>query len=473
MSGEFASDYVAALRRHLETSDEAGLEQAHDLGRRALAEGLGVLDVVAQHEAALRAIGRDSGDRRESAQPFLLQSLAALDMATRGFVEAAGRLAVEQAHVAQLQSLADAFTLADYAAGAEQRLQRIAESTRQVLNAGSAFVRHAGRDVCSGSMPTEAATAAASVLSESGGPAARGACGEVWPGHFWVAARLEVEPDADERGFVVACNSGEFARFDEAVLTQLANLAAASLRSALLYERERNISITLQGSLLPKTPARTDGLTVAAGYQPSGPASGVGGDWFDVIELPGDSIGLVMGDVMGHGVTAAAFMGQVSVALRAYAFEGRGPAAVLDRLDRLLNADDGPRMATIVYATIDGTGRLRFANAGHPPPLLVGPDGRAEYLRQALSQPIGIRIPNRPHREHVTTLAPGSTLVLYTDGLVERRDRPVDAGLDELARIATTEAGRSVHDFCAAALAALADPPSGDDACILAVHRAS
>lgn len=474
MTGDFASDYLAALRRHLETSDEAGLERAHDLGRRALAEGFGVLDVVAQHEAALRMIAPGAGDdSRDAAQAFLLQSLAALDMATRGFVETAERLAVEQAHVAQLRSLADAFAVAGPDAAAEQRLQRIADSTRHVLNAQAAFVQLSGQHAGSGSISADVATSAAAVLSETGAPAARGA-GES-PGHFWVAARLEVEPEteADGRGIVVACKRGEFSAFDEAVLTQLASLASASLRSALLYERERNISITLQSSLLPKTPAWTAGLNIAAGYQPSGPASGVGGDWFDVIELAGDRVALVMGDVMGHGLSAAAFMGQLSVAVRAYAVEGHSPAAVLDRLDDLLSSTDEVRLATIVYATIDGAGRLCFANAGHPPPLLVRPDGGSEYLGEALSQPIGVRVPDRPHHQHVTTLLPGSTLVLYTDGLIERRGRSVDDGLEELARVVTADAGRPVHELCEATLAALAAPPSGDDACILVVHRAS
>jgi hypothetical protein len=474
MTGNFASDYLAALRHHVETSDEAGLEHAHDLGRRALADGFGVLDVVGQHEAALRAIAQGSADDvRDAAQPFLLQSLAALDMATRGFVETAERLSIEQAHVAQLRRLADAFALADADVDAERRLERLVETTRQVLNA-SAFVHLSHEQARSGSMPTEVAAVAAAALSETGADAARGACGEAWPGHFWIAARLEVEPEAgaDGRGFVVACKDAEFAPFDEAMLTQLANLASASLRSATLYERERNISITLQSSLLPKAPTWTAGLNIAAGYRPSGPAaSGVGGDWFDVIELAGDSVALVMGDVMGHGIPAAAFMGQVSVAVRAYAVEGHTPATVLGRLDHLLSSGDELRLATIVYATIDGAGRLCFANAGHPPPLLVRPDGQPEYLRQALSQPIGVRIADRPHREHATTLSPGSTLVLYTDGLIERRGHSVDVGLDKLARIVTRNAPRPVQELCEATLAALAEPPSGDDACILAVHR--
>lgn len=478
MTGDFASAYLAALRHHLETGDEAGLERAHDLGRRALTEGFGILAVLAQHEAALRAIAADSADsvtdQRDSAQPFLLQSLAALDMATRAFVETAGRLAVEQAHVAQLRTLADAFGLAD--TGAEYRLQRIADATRQVLNAPAAFVRLSSQHASSGSIPVEVARTAAAVLSETGADAARGSYGDAWPGQYWVAARLEIGSEAadpDARGIVLAGNHAEFGSFDEAVLTQLANLASASLHAALLYERERNISITLQSSLLPKAPASIAGLNIAAEYQPSGPAVGVGGDWFDVIQLGGDSVGLVMGDVMGHGLPAAAFMGQISVALRAYAVEGHSPAAALDRLDDLLSAEDELRMATVIYATIDADGRLCFANAGHPPPLLVRPDGPPEYLHQALSHPIGIAVPNRPHREHVTTLRPGSTLVLYTDGLIERRGRDIDVGLDQLARTATDQANRSAAELCTSTLAALAHPPSGDDACILAVHRPS
>jgi anti-anti-sigma factor len=198
-----------------------------------------------------------------------------------------------------------------------------------------------------------------------------------------------------------------------------------------LLERERRIAETLQRSLLPQQLPRIPGVALAGRYLPGAAGLEIGGDWYDVFLLPGGRVGLTIGDVVGRGLTAAASMGQLRTGLRAYALEAASPAAVLERLNRLVQELQTPEIATMVYAVLDPeTGRLTYAVAGHPRPLLAAADGTVRYLEGEGSPPLGV--PGEPCRDEVVTLEPGSTLLLYTDGLVERRDRSIDDGLEAL-----------------------------------------
>ena len=476
MTEDFAADYRLALDEHLRLGDESSLERAHELGRRALTAGLSVLDVVLEHERAIVSAADKRGDPIEKlrtvALPFLLQSLAALDMATRGFVEAAERVTIEQAHVAQLQHLAQWFSGAYVDLLADRRLRRMAAWLREVMGATGAYIQFGGADARSGLAHSVPERLAELLLSEPGSAAARGAGADQTSGQ-WLAARLEVQHDDEgiATGMLIVWRDGEFTNFDEAVLTQFGKLASAALRNAELYRREHDIAVTLQSSLMPKSALSTAELTVSARYEPSGLFSRVGGDWFDVIALPDKRVGLVVGDVMGHGISAAALMGHVSVALRAYAVEGHDPATVVTRVDQLINLGGDKRIATLIYAIISPDGTLQFANAGHPPPLIVPAGGEPTYLTQALSQPIGVRAAGTPHHDYVTTLSPGTTVLLYTDGLIEQRGRSIDEGLDALRRLAATEASSSLDALCDAALTTLVEQPAHDDACILAARR--
>jgi serine phosphatase RsbU (regulator of sigma subunit) len=264
-----------------------------------------------------------------------------------------------------------------------------------------------------------------------------------------------------------------YTAFEEAVFAQVGQLASASLGNTLLYEREHATALTLQSSLMPAQLPSPNGLDLTMRYQPSSAHSGVGGDWCDVIQLPGERTGLVIGDVMGHGVGAAAFMGQLKVAMRAYATEGHSPSEVLDRTDRLIPAIGGERIATVIYAILEPDGRLTYANAGHPPPLVTAPGtSRPFLLTDGLSVPLGTGIIgaeiSRP--SHQTRLERGSTLLLYTDGLIERRDRSIDEGLDAL-RALMDRPDLPIDQLCGQALNAAVDQPNQDDICILAVHR--
>jgi anti-sigma regulatory factor (Ser/Thr protein kinase) len=192
----------------------------------------------------------------------------------------------------------------------------------------------------------------------------------------------------------------------------------------------------LQRSLLPEKLPKLPGLTLAARYEPGGAGVNVGGDWYDAIPLDDGRVGLAMGDVVGHGLEAASLMGQLRHAARAYALEGHSPPAVLDRLDRLVRSLPGAQMATLLYLVVDSDLRtVRFASAGHVPPLVVSPDGEPRFLEGAPNPPLGV-FDSAGHKELTATLEPGSTIVLYTDGLVEQRGVSIDAGLEALRQAA-------------------------------------
>ena len=237
---------------------------------------------------------------------------------------------------------------------------------------------------------------------------------------------------AGEVSGVVRVGSRAPDRFDDndaALLALVADRAAQAIGNASLYGRERKIVETLQRSLLPARLPRLPGISIAARYQPGG--ADVGGDWYDAIELEG-GVGIAMGDVVGHGIEAAATMGELRNALRAYALDGLPPGAVLARLDHLVEQLQEDRMTTLVYAVIDSDWtNVRLASAGHLPPLVVGPDGDVDFLWDGRSTPLGVRV-DGDYTEATAKLEPGSTLLLYTDGLVEVRGEELLDGLERL-----------------------------------------
>lgn len=228
-------------------------------------------------------------------------------------------------------------------------------------------------------------------------------------------------------------------------------------RDAALDE-QRTIALELQRSMLPDLP-EFDGIAIDAGYVPAQGQMSVGGDWFDVVEMGDGRVAVSVGDVAGHGLRSAAIMGQLRSAVRSLALAREGPAEALVGLDRFISTIAGRPLATVVYATFDrASGRLRFAAAGHPPPLLARADGTTEYLEDGRSPLLGVATGARPEGE--VTLQPGDTLILYTDGLVERPDASIDAGLDALAR--QVAAGARTE-----ALLAGVEEPRRDDAAVL------
>jgi PAS domain S-box-containing protein len=265
--------------------------------------------------------------------------------------------------------------------------------------------------------------------------------------------------------------------FEEADLDTAADLArraALTVDNARLYQREHDVAEALQRSLLPQLPA-VPGLDRAARYLPGSTAAQVGGDWYDLFRLPDGTVGIAIGDVMGHDLTAAASMGQLRSVLQSYAWQGSSPAVVLDRLDQLVQGLAMAQLATCLYGRLelpsaDGApGRLRLSNAGHLPPVLRCPQGSVRLLDEGVSLLVGAAL-GTDRQEVEEELPPGSLLVLYTDGLVEHRGRDLDEGLEALVAAVADAPGDSAEAVCDHLLARLTDASLDDDVAVLVVR---
>ncbi|UQX04251.1 SpoIIE family protein phosphatase [Streptomyces sp. RerS4] len=258
---------------------------------------------------------------------------------------------------------------------------------------------------------------------------------------------------------------------DLSLAGELASRAALCLDNARLYSRVQDIALTLQRSLLPSALSTGPYVTVAHRYLPGSRVTEVGGDWYDVIDLPDGHVALLVGDVMGHGVPAAASMGRLRITAKALARHSRDPADLLVELDRCAQ-ESGIELATCLCLFHDPrTGRTRLANAGHPPPLVRRPDGAVETLDPTPGVPLGVG--GFPFRSTEFELPDGAVLALYTDGLIESRGQDIDTGLAALSHQLGLLEGplETAADRILAAL--LPDPPNDDTVLLLArVHRA-
>ena len=239
------------------------------------------------------------------------------------------------------------------------------------------------------------------------------------------------------------------------------------------FSQSRQIAQALQRSLLPEELPDIPGLSLAVRYVPGSDGLEVGGDFYDVFALQHDSppgaVAVVIGDIVGHGLRAAATMGQLRTTLRAYALEQGAPTKVMARLEYLPKTLPEAEMATLLYAMIQpDAGILSFVSAGHPPPLLLRADGTASYLEGGRTAPLGV--PALPSPEGLVAIEPGSTLIFYTDGLVERRGFSLDHGLASLKQAACSAAGEDPESICDAVMAAMsAGGILRDDVALLAV----
>ncbi|HEY6739395.1 MAG TPA: GAF domain-containing SpoIIE family protein phosphatase [Actinopolymorphaceae bacterium] len=258
-----------------------------------------------------------------------------------------------------------------------------------------------------------------------------------------------------------------FPPYDVDFLQIVAGRAALAAK-ARTTEVDRVTTVALQRSLMPASLPILAGLELASRYVP-GDAAGVGGDWYDVFRLPSGRLGVVIGDVAGHGLQSAVVMGRLRSALRAYALESDDPADVLARLDHKAQYFESGIMATVQYGIFEpGFARLHLSTAGHPAPILAAPGQEATPLDVPPDLPIGV-LPDVTRQTTTVDLPADSVLCHYTDGLIERRGRSLDTGLDQLCRLVVPE---PVEQLCATVMARLvgADPP-GDDIAVLACHR--
>jgi serine phosphatase RsbU (regulator of sigma subunit)/anti-sigma regulatory factor (Ser/Thr protein kinase) len=258
----------------------------------------------------------------------------------------------------------------------------------------------------------------------------------------------------------------EFTSEDKELLQLAADRAAPAIENARLFE-QRRVAEALQRTLLPTELPSIAGLEVASRYVPA-EGSGLGGDWYDVFELPESRIAIAVGDVVGHGVAAATVMAQLRTALRAYAAEGHDPAGVVQAVDRLMWQLGPTAMTTLTYLLLDPIEEtLEVVSAGHLPPLMIDPGGEPRYLSVEGGLPLGTS-PTETYRSQVMPFPAGSTVVLYTDGLVERRGSPIDSGLDKLREMSA--GSDDVERLCSNALEQLLPPAPADDVALVAAR---
>ncbi|WP_424210773.1 SpoIIE family protein phosphatase [Streptomyces sp. BI20] len=268
-------------------------------------------------------------------------------------------------------------------------------------------------------------------------------------------------------GAVLVARARDREPFDDQELVlvdEIVSRAALNIDNARLYTGQRQAALTLQRSLTNSALPRIPGLDLTGRYLPASDHD-VGGDWFDVIALPEGRTGLVIGDVMGHGVHAAAVMGQLRTAVRTLARHQVPPVEMLRSLDAIVADLGEDEMATCVYAVHDpAAAHVLMARAGHPPPAVVDPRGRVTLPGGPPGTPLGSG--GRAFRAEAIPLPPGSLLALYTDGLIESRDRDLDQGL---AALATALAGppAALEELCDRVLARLLPTPARDDVAVL------
>nr|WP_296068586.1 GAF domain-containing SpoIIE family protein phosphatase [uncultured Actinoplanes sp.] len=240
---------------------------------------------------------------------------------------------------------------------------------------------------------------------------------------------------------------------------------AGRIRSQKL---EQATALALQRSLLPTTLPRVAGVDLAARYVP-GHDFGIGGDWYDVFTLPSGWLGVVIGDVAGHGLASAVVMGRVRSALRAYTLVTDDPAQALTLLDRKVTHFEAGNLTTAMYAMVSpDRATLLLSSAGHLRPVLAAPGSPAALVDLPIDPPLGVGRRNAPRRTTEVPFPPGAVLVCYTDGLVERRDQVIDDGLDRLTRVVVPAPAETV---CTTVMAGIGTERPTDDVAVLAVRR--
>jgi serine phosphatase RsbU (regulator of sigma subunit) len=422
-----AERYAAAFSAHLAEGGESGLGAAYDLGRKAVEEQLGAIDLAVPHHEALAAALADSPPERHeaivrAAADFLREALSTFEIAARGYIEVQELARIEHEHVEQLRALADASVAINSTLTSEEILQLTADAARSVIG-----VKRASVVILSTERHQLPLTATSPAGLEEGDPD---------PARLSVALRgrgrdlgqLEV---VDEKG-------RQFTAREDAILTQLGQLASVAIANARLYGRERTIARTLQRSLRPGALPDVPGLDAAVRFRPAGEGVELGGDFYDLYKARDGGWAALIGDIQGKGPEAAAATALARHTLRAASAYEHRPSGVLTMLHRELQEQLGDgRFCTVAYAylqVVPGHVKLELACGGHPLPLVLHPDGQVEEVGRlgtllgADAEPLLADI--------VVELDEGDVLVFYTDGVTEvRRDRREVFGQPELVAL--------------------------------------
>jgi hypothetical protein len=492
VSPGFRESYSAALESYLAARGEPALQAAYELGREAVRAGLGVLDLAAaHHHAYLAALQGPAApdDLADAAMTFFSESLSAFEMVQRGFREVQEMALLEKRYGDQLRRLAEASLAIAGTLSRAKIGQVIAEQACAVIGAGCGYVFLDDADESS-TLSAHLCSRCRRYLDTADLPGLQEeTAGAGQPLNLtasdlqrygpWPLAEEESEAHAvglaapllglGERlvGMVHISHplDGDFTDRDRYILLQLAHLGGAAIENAQLYERERQTAETLQRALLPQRLARPPGIELASRYVPGSAGVDVGGDWYDVVPLAEDRLGIAIGDVAGHGVRAASTMGQVRMAFRAYAMADLAPETVVERVNRIMCALEPDHFSTMAYLVVDlGRGEAQVVRAGHPPPLLLRAGGGTRFIEDGLSLALGVE-PTETYR-HARVALGDSTLVLYTDGLLARR---FENPLRELARtVARAPAG--LEEMCAYLLEAMIPAEPEDDVALLALR---
>jgi serine phosphatase RsbU (regulator of sigma subunit) len=262
-----------------------------------------------------------------------------------------------------------------------------------------------------------------------------------------------------------------------ATAVEVARRAGLALDNARLYGRQLKVAETLQRSLLTPPP-QPDDLEIAVRYQPAASNMHVGGDWYDAFQQPDGATLLVIGDVVGHNVDAAAAMGQIRSIVRGIAYDRQeGPARLLERVDHVLSGLQIGTLATALIARIEqthgeaseGVRRLRWSSAGHLPPLVRHADGQVDVLDTAPETLLGTELA-QPRTDHEVRIEPGDTVLFYTDGLIEHGRTPIDVGVDRLRRLVEELGPLAVDAVCDELLSRIVGNRPDDDVALVAVR---
>ena len=450
----FETAYAEALRRHIEERTEESLEAGHILGRRFLTEGVSLLDVAETHMRLLAEV-RDQPEAEEFALQFLLQTLAALDVATRGFLAEAQQHQKQRARADDLAER-DAFRTA--LVDSLQDGFFVVDDEFSVVEINAAFAATTG-------------------YGPDGLPYR-------WP-YPWVAEGsddsykmtgqrvLEIDHREGRRVWV-AINShpvaGPHSRSGTYVGT-IRDVTADQLarqREQAAYQQARETSLTLQRAMLGPIDKPAG---FAYRYEPAEAPLEVGGDWYDIVALPSNKIAVVTGDCVGRGLAAAVVMSQLRSASRALLLQNTTAARVLEGLDAVAGRIPGAMCTTVCISIIDPvTGEMSSSSAGHMPVLWSSPDGAHGDVNTGRSVPLAA-VPGVHRPESFTVLAPGATIVWYTDGLVERRGLAIDDGISNLTTMLRTSANRT-PDVLADRILSWMRPPDGyDDDIAMVIYR--